>query len=144
MSGTRSIHCLVRKTLTHLDSQLILTQTQRIIRETFVSVMTGNRIPSAHPFKAHPEHCFDYLRQYLQCNLKLDFEKARVDPDGKRRSADGWGVAHQCVNFNKVQEWIAESWQYEKSHSEWKKAYDSEPLPPEMPAPLPICTFPDD
>ena len=118
--------------------------TQRIIRESFVTMMTGNRIPSAHPFKAHPEHCFDYLRQYLQCNLKLDFEKARVDQDGKRRSADGWGVSHQCVDFGKVLEWIDDSWQYEKSHPDWKLAYDSDPLPAEPLNTLPICTFPDD
>jgi len=44
------------------------------------------RIPS------HVDYYFDYLRQAIVCAADLTMEKARVDPDGRRRAADGWGT----------------------------------------------------
>ncbi|KAI1842112.1 hypothetical protein JX266_011645 [Neoarthrinium moseri] len=50
----------------------------------------------------HVDHCFDYLRQAILCRADMTLEKARVDADGHRRATDGWGTAHQCVDWDEV------------------------------------------
>ncbi|KAK1751045.1 hypothetical protein QBC47DRAFT_434797 [Echria macrotheca] len=56
----------------------------------------------------HVDHCFDYLRQAIMCSADMTLEKARVEPDGHRRRVDGWGTTHQCRNWGKVLEIVAE------------------------------------
>lgn len=43
------------------------------------------------------------------CNLDLTYESARVDLDGKRRVADGWGTIHQCKDWSAIDGWILEN-----------------------------------
>jgi hypothetical protein len=44
-------------------------------------------------------HCFDYLRQALQCAGDLALEWPRTEKDGRRYSVDGWGVPHLCKSW---------------------------------------------
>ena len=46
----------------------------------------------------HIEHCFDYLRQNIQCNSDMTIEWADPKPDelGNLYHINGYGVQHQC------------------------------------------------
>jgi len=72
-------------------------------------------------YHGHPDHCFDYLRQILMCNLDMTYESARIDVDGKRRSVDGWGSVHQCKDWTSINAWMLENWQSEARLEDWKK-----------------------
>jgi len=72
-----------------------------------------------HTHPGRPDHCFDYLRQVVMCNLDLTYESARVDIDGKRRVADGWGTVHQCKDWSAINEWMLENWKLEVSTEGW-------------------------
>lgn len=50
----------------------------------------------------HIGHCFDYLRQGIQCAGDLALEWA--SPSGG--AVVGWGVSHQCVNYEQVLQWV--------------------------------------
>jgi hypothetical protein len=104
-------------------------------------MVTGKYIPSMHPYSAHPDHCFDYLRQSILCNFDFTFEPAVVDFDGKRRRTVGWGTEHQCYNYNEIRTFIKGNREYERAHPAWVKKFDSDPLPPEKMDPVPHCTF---
>ncbi|KEQ74139.1 hypothetical protein M436DRAFT_18667, partial [Aureobasidium namibiae CBS 147.97] len=57
----------------------------------------------------HLDHCFDYLRQLLMCDLEITYEGARVDPDGMSRAVDGWGTLHQCKDWSAINSWMLEN-----------------------------------
>lgn len=42
------------------------------------------------PGGEHVHHCFDYLRQTLQCAGDMALEWPREEPDGRRFAVDGW------------------------------------------------------
>lgn len=73
----------------------------------------------SHDLSTHLDHCFDYLRQLLMCDLELTYEAARVDMDGERRAADGWGTVHQCKDWSAINSWMLKNWELEKSSSGW-------------------------
>ncbi|GAB7329181.1 hypothetical protein MBLNU13_g01001t1 [Cladosporium sp. NU13] len=54
----------------------------------------------------HVYHCFDYIRQALMCNADLTVEWPRTEADGSRVAVDGWGVSHQCKNWDSVLEFM--------------------------------------
>lgn len=57
----------------------------------------------------HIYHCIDYIRQSIMCNGDPTLEKARTGDDGKpARGVDGWGVGHECRNFDAIFEFAAE------------------------------------
>ncbi|PGH37036.1 hypothetical protein GX50_00019 [[Emmonsia] crescens] len=57
----------------------------------------------------HVEHCFDYLRQGIQCSADSTVEWARVERNGKRKEIDGWGVPHHgCKDVRVLEEFIAQ------------------------------------
>ncbi|OJD11649.1 hypothetical protein AJ78_07619 [Emergomyces pasteurianus Ep9510] len=57
----------------------------------------------------HVEHCFDYLRQAIQCSADSTIEWARVEKNGKRKEIDGWGVPHhECKDVRVIEEFIAQ------------------------------------
>ncbi len=72
-----------------------------------------------HSHPGRPDHCFDYLRQVIMCNLDLTYETARVDIDGKRRVADGWGSVHQCKDWSAINGWMMENLRWEMSTKGW-------------------------
>lgn len=52
-----------------------------------------------HRHSSHANHCFDYLRQSLQCAGDMALEWPLLENDGRRKSVDGWGVPHQCKDW---------------------------------------------
>ena len=70
----------------------------------------------------HVYHCFDYLRQGIMCASDLTIESATDFPekwlegisedmireqygDTKPVIIDGWGIKHQCRNFDEAWDW---------------------------------------
>lgn len=47
----------------------------------------------------HIHHCFDYLRQTIQCGGDMAMEWPRTEPTGQRFAVDGWGIPHECKNW---------------------------------------------
>lgn len=64
-------------------------------------------------FLNHPDehvfHCFDYIRQALMCNADMTVEWPRVEEDGSRFAVDGWGIDHQCKDWDSVMAWMEEN-----------------------------------
>ncbi|KAM0707523.1 hypothetical protein Q7P35_004168 [Cladosporium inversicolor] len=72
----------------------------------------------------HQLHCLNHVRtflftlkagmeynataetQALMCNADLTVEWPRTEEDGRRVAVDGWGVAHQCKNWDSVLEFM--------------------------------------
>ncbi|KAM0723823.1 hypothetical protein Q7P37_000813 [Cladosporium fusiforme] len=59
------------------------------------------------PQEDHVYHCFDYIRQALMCNADLTVEWPRTEENGERVAVDGWGVTHQCKNWDSVLDFMA-------------------------------------
>jgi len=58
------------------------------------------------PFPNHIIHCFDYIRQSLMCSGDMTLEHSREPPLGEKRTdTDGWGVKHQCKDWNAMVGW---------------------------------------
>ncbi|KAK0627945.1 hypothetical protein B0T14DRAFT_146492 [Immersiella caudata] len=56
----------------------------------------------------HIYHCFDYIRQAIMCAGDTALERARM-VDGKlARGVDGWGVEHQCRDWDIIFNWAKE------------------------------------
>ena len=56
----------------------------------------------------HIYHCFDYIRQAIMCSGDTTLEKART-VDGKIvRGVDGWGVEHECRDYDAIYAYGAE------------------------------------
>ena len=54
----------------------------------------------------HIHHCFDYLRQSIMCSGDMTLESSAVEDDGSRITVDGWGVSHQCKNWDSIWEYM--------------------------------------
>ncbi|KAF2400333.1 hypothetical protein EJ06DRAFT_549053 [Trichodelitschia bisporula] len=54
----------------------------------------------------HLHHCFDYLRQTIQCGGDMSLEWPRTEADGRRFAVDGWGIPHQCRNWDAIMEYM--------------------------------------
>ncbi|KAL9107091.1 MAG: hypothetical protein Q9227_007957 [Pyrenula ochraceoflavens] len=63
------------------------------------------------PHGAHVGHCFDYLRQGLQCNGDMTLEWPREEEDGRRIAVDGWGVGHLCRDWDTIMEYM-DAWHF--------------------------------
>lgn len=81
----------------------------------------------AHNHPGRPDHCFDYLRQLVMCNLDLTYESARVDLDGVRRVADGWGTVHQCKDWSGISSWMLKNLELELSMEDWHEPDKNKP-----------------
>ncbi|KAH8807264.1 hypothetical protein F5884DRAFT_856848 [Xylogone sp. PMI_703] len=106
ISGLHGLHCL------------------RTLRNEITLRMLGHLVdtPTSRKHVNHngrPDHCFDYLRQLILCNLDLTYESAREDLDGKRRVADGWGTIHQCKDWTAIQAWMMKNYEQEMSLEDW-------------------------
>lgn len=66
-------------------------------------------LPKGKPSHLSPAaaiHCFDFLRQALMCSADTTIELARYrGSDGKVRTAHGWGIEHQCKDWDSIWEW---------------------------------------
>lgn len=63
--------------------------------------------PDAAKWAVHIDHCYEYLRQAISCGGDLIIEGS--SPLGKATSVTGWGVSHDCINFE-----ILRSYQFEQ------------------------------
>lgn len=59
-----------------------------------------------HNHADHMNHCFDYLRQTIQCAGDMSMEWPRTEPTGERFAVDGWGVPHECKDWVSHSLWI--------------------------------------
>ncbi|KAL9077533.1 MAG: hypothetical protein Q9157_003362 [Trypethelium eluteriae] len=57
----------------------------------------------------HVHHCFDYLRQSLMCNGDMAMEWPRTEPNGARFAVDGWGIPHECKNWDAISDYMDEN-----------------------------------
>ena len=87
---------------------------QGMLRDAFHRAIAAmNDASFHHPLETnstsdHLEHCFDYLRQGIMCAGDLTLESARVEKDGSRIQVDGWGIAHQCRDWNAIKTFAIE------------------------------------
>ncbi|KAF1989846.1 hypothetical protein K402DRAFT_350008 [Aulographum hederae CBS 113979] len=55
----------------------------------------------------HLHHCYDYLRQTIQCAGDMSIEWPRTEADGKTRIAvDGWGIPHECKSWSGIMDYM--------------------------------------
>ncbi|CZT25821.1 uncharacterized protein RCC_11490 [Ramularia collo-cygni] len=57
----------------------------------------------------HMAHCFDYLRQSIMCAGDLTLEWPKEGSNGEHLVVDGWGVQHQCKDWNAISEFVAKN-----------------------------------
>lgn len=110
----------------------LLTPTQRTLRNEMTMLILGHPLDTgtkhhAHNHPGRPDHCFDYLRQLVMCNLDLTYESARVDLDGERRVADGWGTVHQCKDWSAINGWMIENYEWERGLPGWHSPDKNKP-----------------
>ena len=58
-----------------------------------------------HTRSSHLRHCFDLLRQSIECAADTNLEPVDFELGG----VTGWGFDRNCRNFEAVVEW-AEDW----------------------------------
>lgn len=125
MSVFHQLHCLVssRRNLSKRSPDhkvLHFHFLQGMIRESYHASLQGRR-PHIHGDEdlsdenlgkaqaEHTGHCFDYLRQALICAADMTLEwAAEVPPGHMPFTVDGWGITHQCRNWNEVIGWVLE------------------------------------
>ncbi|KAF2675391.1 hypothetical protein BT63DRAFT_450376 [Microthyrium microscopicum] len=54
----------------------------------------------------HMLHCFDYLRQTIQCGGDMAMEWPRTEPNGQRFAVDGWGIPHECKDWDAIEKYM--------------------------------------
>ncbi|KAL0467405.1 hypothetical protein QR685DRAFT_556092 [Neurospora intermedia] len=71
-------------------------------------------------WKVHVEHCFEYLRQGISCGGDLIIEGNSPIKVGKGHatSVTGWGVEHDCIDFDKLRQFQIE--QEAKYNQTWQ------------------------
>ncbi|KAG9946164.1 hypothetical protein KCU85_g6709, partial [Aureobasidium melanogenum] len=62
------------------------------------------------PSGEHVSHCFDYLRQTLQCAGDMALEWPRKEADGSRFAVDGWGIPHECRSWDHIVDYMKGSY----------------------------------
>ncbi|KAK1070475.1 hypothetical protein LTR12_008738 [Friedmanniomyces endolithicus] len=60
------------------------------------------------PQEGHVWHCFDYIRQALMCAGDMTVEWPRTEEDGRRFAVDGWGVTHECKDWDAIMAFMKE------------------------------------
>lgn len=66
--------------------------------------------PPSHALGPHIDHCFDFIRQAIECSPDYALEPF-VGSDGvtpTKGASSGWGTTHYCRNFDALVEWIDE------------------------------------
>lgn len=61
-----------------------------------------------HMTEEHIYHCFDYIRQSIMCCGDTTLEKARTVGGELARGVDGWGVGHECRDYDAIYRYAAE------------------------------------
>lgn len=88
-----------------------------MIRTEFLRAQLGLARPHQHLKHGqkddHIPHCFEYLRQGLMCAADTALERAVVEEGNIVRDVDGWGVEHECRDWNAIYEWANENRSYD-------------------------------
>ena len=74
-------------------------------------------------WKAHVDHCFEYLRQGISCggDLVIEGESAiKFGADHHATSVTGWGVEHECINFDRL--WHFQTDQERRYNLSWQSS----------------------
>jgi hypothetical protein len=118
VSMYHQIHCLVCMTKSSAMNTILTIQgmirlvyfdmVDQLERSSKESRRGATKVLEGHPDVQpdHVAHCFDYLRQALMCAGDMTIEHAREPPLGQKRlTTDGWGVTHQCRNWDEMLAW---------------------------------------
>ncbi|THY84635.1 hypothetical protein D6C93_08472 [Aureobasidium pullulans] len=62
------------------------------------------------PSGEHVSHCFDYLRQTLQCAGDMALEWPRKEEDGSRFAVDGWNIPHECRSWDHIVDYMKDNY----------------------------------
>lgn len=89
LSWTHQTHCLM---MIRDEYRLLLSQ-----KSDFVKGEENLNREDRERFH-HITHCFDYLRQTVECNADMTVEWAAEEPDelGGLYHINGYGMSHQC------------------------------------------------
>lgn len=61
----------------------------------------------AEPRGSHIGHCIEFLRQQIMCSADTALEHRRAD--GGETEVDGWGVTHQCRDWDAIWRWARDN-----------------------------------
>ena len=78
----------------------MLRQSYFVHKEDSASSKSANTRSSKK--EIHILHCLDYLRQLVMCGGDMTLE---WPAPGQRVNVDGWGISHQCQDWNAIYEW---------------------------------------
>jgi Mycotoxin biosynthesis protein UstYa len=96
---------------------------QNIVRRRYWSLMTHGydpEDPENEDWRIHVDHCIEYLRLGITCGDFLVVEPDSPPGTPVELTVDGlgWGVTHECINFERLLAWqkeqellYVESWQ---------------------------------
>ncbi|KAJ0413628.1 hypothetical protein BJY00DRAFT_319625 [Aspergillus carlsbadensis] len=90
------------------------------IRTMMSSEIAGDHI-------GHINHCFDYLRQSIMCAGDMAIEWPRAEPSGERIVVDGWGIPHECEDWDNIMDYMR------ANHFNMSTTEEIAPLHPDMP-----------
>ena len=87
-----------------------------VIRDGYFAAMSGHDPTISDPIAVtekqkhashsqHMGHCFDYLRQGIMCAGDTTIEDSVVLPGRGDSTVEGWGITHQCKNWDALVDW---------------------------------------
>jgi hypothetical protein len=84
-----------------------LMQTQYTVMDNFDALVQfgpdgTEREPETGHGSIHVNHCFEYLRQVILCNMDSTLEGATVD---NAHGTSGWSVSHTCRSYERARAW---------------------------------------
>lgn len=121
--------------ISHNPPPLTSLHLQTVLRASYYAALNGTLPPFTQPgierlseekqlmlLRGHTAHCFDYVRQGIMCAGDLTIESAADFPEkwlegvsediirekyGEHKPVliDGWGIKHQCRNFDEAWDW---------------------------------------
>lgn len=91
------------------------------LRQDTLDLLNQTAFHPANVDLAHNNHCYEYIRQAILCAGDMTLEPAEVEGGKRAHSVDGWGVVHQCRNFDSVFEFAEK---HGDGSSEWLRAED--------------------
>jgi hypothetical protein len=108
ISMFHQLHCLVRvlgttSTLAYCRINELTRRIQATVRE-FAYLPDTLRMPNGQPLDHdgvsfspfHMDHCFNYLRQAIECFADSTVEWAKIDDRGMRHGIQGWNIRYEC------------------------------------------------
>ncbi|CAD6442281.1 17df0216-ab5f-4fdf-9299-d5be12ebca94 [Sclerotinia trifoliorum] len=109
-SGTHALHCL-----------------HYIWQDHYIDILpsvaeTKAQIPEM--YERHYEHCIDYTRQYLMCNFDTTIIPLYWVRNHQQPTPNG-NTIHKCVDWDRLQNWLAERAVQMPEGFEWRQPEDA-------------------